>query len=167
MREKSSGCWALGGGLANQAPDLATFQVLHNKTDSINMKLEPQFGHRLMVISVFNHPGIINRKSPITTTNTTANLEISPKEWHASWDPFPIESSDMLWYRTSQRCLSLDVGQNPIWWFSALSISLSESKQDNSLRNICAIYLCLRVIHFVNKSFEPEMKVKSFGKTPL
>ena len=44
--------WALVGGLANGAPGLTTFQVLHNKTNSTNMKPKPQFGHRLMTIPV-------------------------------------------------------------------------------------------------------------------
>ena len=38
--------------LANQAPGLTTFQVSGDKTDSINMKPELQFGHRLMTILV-------------------------------------------------------------------------------------------------------------------
>ena len=88
-REKSQGCWALGGGLANQTPGLAASQVLHNKTNSINMKPEPSFGHRLMMISVFDHPGIISRKPPHTTTTTTAILEISPMEQTRCLGPFP------------------------------------------------------------------------------
>ena len=32
--------------------DLATFQDLQNKTNNINMKIELQFAHRLMMIPV-------------------------------------------------------------------------------------------------------------------
>ena len=42
----------LGGGLANQALGLTTFQVLQDKTNSINVKPELQLAHRLMMISV-------------------------------------------------------------------------------------------------------------------
>ena len=52
MGEEFWDFWAPGGGLANQAPDLTTFQVLQDKTKSINMKSGLQFGHRLMMISV-------------------------------------------------------------------------------------------------------------------
>ena len=48
--EDSWDCWAPGGGQANQAPGLTTLQ--HDKTNSINVKPELQFAHRLMMISV-------------------------------------------------------------------------------------------------------------------
>ena len=48
--EKSYDCWAPGGGLASQAPGLATFQVLQDKTNSINRKTSWQFAHRLMIL---------------------------------------------------------------------------------------------------------------------
>ena len=38
-------------------------------------------------------------------------------------------------------------------------------KLDNSLLNIRIVYLCIRVVSFVNKSFKPETKVKTFGRT--
>ena len=37
MGEEFWDCWAPGGGLANQAPGLTTFQVSQDKTNSINM----------------------------------------------------------------------------------------------------------------------------------
>ena len=49
MGEKSWDCWAPGG--PKQAPGLAKFQVLQDKTNSINMKTSLQFGHRLMLPS--------------------------------------------------------------------------------------------------------------------
>ena len=52
MEEASRECRAPGGELANQAPGLATFQVLQDKTNSNDRKPELQFGHRLMMKSV-------------------------------------------------------------------------------------------------------------------
>ena len=45
IRDKSWNCWAPGRTLVNQAPGLTTFQVLHDKTNSISMKPELQFAH--------------------------------------------------------------------------------------------------------------------------
>ena len=44
--------WGGVGFLANQAPDLIAFQVLHNKTNSTDKKAELQFAPRSMIISV-------------------------------------------------------------------------------------------------------------------
>ena len=47
----------------------------------------------------------------------TAFFEVSPtSKQTAAWDLFPTRTLDMLWHRISPCCLSLDVGQNPIWW---------------------------------------------------
>ena len=56
--EDSWDCWAPGGGQANQAPGSTTLQVVHDKTNSISMKPELQFAHRLRMISVW-YPRII------------------------------------------------------------------------------------------------------------
>ena len=49
-------CWAPGVGLGNQAPGLATFHILREKTSSLNRKPEllSSSGHRLMRKAVCN-----------------------------------------------------------------------------------------------------------------
>ena len=110
MGEESWDCWDSGEALANQAPGLTTFQILHNKTNSINMKPGLHFGDRLMMPSVCLCPGIRSRNPELQSWKS------HPQSGHAAWDSFPVGTSDLLWHRTSQCCLSLDVGQNPIWW---------------------------------------------------
>ena len=80
MGEESWDSWAPGGGLANQAPGLATFQVLQDKTHSINWKPGLQFGHRLMTVSVCVHPGIISRNAelPSLTSHPQSRVEVLP-----------------------------------------------------------------------------------------
>ena len=73
---------APGEGLANQAPGLTTFQVLHNKTNSINMKPEPQFGHRLS----WDYKRELKLQS----------LKSHPLSGRAAWDPFPFGTLDVL-----------------------------------------------------------------------
>ena len=51
IMDKSWNCWAPEVGLADQAPGLTAFH-LQDKTNSINMKPELQFAHRLMKASV-------------------------------------------------------------------------------------------------------------------
>ena len=63
-------------------------------------------------------PGIINRNPQLQSLNSL------PLSRQAPWDPFPIGTPDVLWHRTSQYWLNLDVGQNPIWWCILHSISL-------------------------------------------
>ena len=86
-------CWDTEGGLANQALDLATFQVLQDKTNSINVKPGLQFGYILMKISVCVPPGIINRDP------WTAVFEISPMDPTHCLGPFPIWDSgcSVIW----------------------------------------------------------------------
>ena len=78
-------------------------EVLQDKTNSINMKPGLQFGHRLMTISVYIHPGIISRNPELQF------LKCRPWSGHAAWDLFPVETPDVLWHGTSQRWLSLVV----------------------------------------------------------
>ena len=66
---------------------LATFQVLQDKTHSLNRKPGLQFGHRLMMISVCVHPGIISRNAELPS------LTSHPRSGHTAWDPFPIRDS--------------------------------------------------------------------------
>jgi len=51
IMDKSCNCWAPKEGLDDQVPGLTAFH-LQVKTNSINMKSELQFAHRLMKISV-------------------------------------------------------------------------------------------------------------------
>ena len=62
---------------------LATFQVLQDKTHSLNRKPGLQFGHKLMMISVRVHPGIISGNSE------PQSLKSHPQSRLTSWDPFP------------------------------------------------------------------------------
>ena len=102
--------WAPGRGLTNQAPGLTTSQVLHNKINSINIKPGLQFGHRFMMISVCLCPGIMSGNPELQS------LKSHPRIRHTAWDTFPIGTPDVLWHGTSQHWVSLDVGQNLIWW---------------------------------------------------
>ena len=100
--------WAPGRGLAKQAPGLTTFQFLHSKINSMNIKPGLQFGHRLM-ISVCFCPGIISGNPELQS------LKSHPRSRHTAWDPFQM-GLQMCCNRTFQRWASLNVGQNPIWW---------------------------------------------------
>ena len=71
----------------NGAIGLATFQVLQDKTNSIHRKLGLQFGHRLTMISVCVHPGIISRNAELQS------LTSHPRSGHTAWDPFPNRDS--------------------------------------------------------------------------
>ena len=104
MGEESWDCRAPGGGLGNQAPGLATFQVLHDKTNSINLKPELQFGHRLMIKQFVSW----NYK----WESQRAIFGDSPMET-LSWLGLQMYCDMGL----NQHSLSLDVGQNPIWWW--------------------------------------------------
>ena len=142
MGEESWDCWAPGWGLANQAPGVATFQVLQDKTNSINIKPGLQFSHRLMMISVCLHPGIISRDPDIKPGLQFSHrlmmisvclhpgiisrdpvFEVSPTK--LPWETFPIGNPDVLWLGTSQHCLSLDIGQKTTWWCSLCSFYFS------------------------------------------
>ena len=70
-------------GPGQPSPRLTTFQVLQDKTNSINMKPGLQFGHRLMRLSVCIHSGIINRNLELQS------LKSHPQSTLTSWDPFP------------------------------------------------------------------------------
>ena len=140
MGKESWGWWAPGGGLGKQAPDLATLQVLHDKMNSINMKAELQFGHRLM-ISVCNCPGIVNRSPELQS------LKSHPWSQYASWHLFLTGTPDVLGPGTSQ-CWklssldvdlhpSLDVGQNRMWWCIICSFYFSFL-----LMLVCLMLIC-------------------------
>ena len=44
------------------------------------------------------------------------SLKFHPQIGHTTaWDPFPTGTPDVLCHETSQHCLSLHVGKNPIW----------------------------------------------------
>ena len=139
-REKSQGCWALGGGLASQAPGLATFQVLHDKTNSINMKPGLQFGHRLM-ISVCFCPGIINRNPELQS------LKSHPQSRLAAWDPFPTGAPGVLWLRDIPALIKSGCWSKPnLVMYSLFFLCLSFLmlvfwiKLGNSLMNIYIIH---------------------------
>ena len=91
-------------------PRVSNIQVLQNKTNSINRKPGLHFGHRLMMISVCVRPGIINRNPNCNFWSLTHGEDVLPGTL------FPTGTPDVLWHGTSQRCFSLDVGQNPLCW---------------------------------------------------
>ena len=76
-----------GGGLANQVPGLTTFQVVQDKTNSINMNPSLQFAHRLMKISVCIL-GLIDSELQSLRSHTQTR--------HAAWDLFLNGSPDVL-----------------------------------------------------------------------
>ena len=119
MGEESWDSWDPGGGLANQAPGFATFQVFHGKANSIILKPGLQFGPRLMNVSVWVCPGIISRNQDSLWSLTHR------AERRYCLGPFPSWDSRCPWHGTSQRCLSLEVGQNPICWCILCSINVS------------------------------------------
>ena len=91
-----------GGGQGNQAPGLATFLVLHDKTKSY-----PET--KLAICSQIDDDISLGPSSDYKWEPQTAVFEVSPT------DVFPIGTPDALWQGNSQHCLSLDVGRNPIW----------------------------------------------------
>ena len=120
--EESWDSWALERGLVNQAPGFAIFQVFHGKANGIILKPSLQFGPRLMNISIWICPGIINQ-------NQDSLWSLAHRaEWRYCLGPFPSWASRCPWHGTSQHYLSLEVGQNPIWWCILCSISVSNLK---------------------------------------
>jgi len=97
----------------------ASNQVFHGKANSIILKPGLQFGSRLMNVSVWVCPGIIswNQDSLWSLTHRA--------ERRHCLGPFPSWDSRCLWHGTSQHCLSLEVGQNSIWWCILCSINVS------------------------------------------
>ena len=119
----------------NVAIGLATFPVLQDKTNSINRKLGLQFGHRLMMISVCIHPGIISRNPELQS------LKSHPQSGHTAWDPFPnLDSRCAVTRDLKSGCWSKPnlVMYSPLF---LVLFSFNETKLDNSLTNICIIYL--------------------------
>ena len=73
--DKSWNFWVLGVGVVNQAPGLTTFQVLQDKTNSINKKPEMQFAQ--IDDDICLHPGIINgnpKKQSLSLTHWADEL---------------------------------------------------------------------------------------------
>ena len=91
--------------------------VLQDKTNSINRKPGLQFGHRLLIASVCVCPEIIGGNPEVQSLKSYS--------WNrcADWDSLSTGTLVVLWHRTSQHWLSLDAGQNPIWWCILCSIS--------------------------------------------
>ena len=52
----------------------------------------------------------------ISRNHEFQSLKSHTRRRRAAWDLFLIGTPDVLWHGTSQVCLNLDVGQNPIWW---------------------------------------------------
>ena len=82
MGDKCWDCWARGRSLANKDPDLTTFQVLHNKTNSINVKLELQFS--LTDLWWYQFVSWDYSWEP-----QTAIFKVSPMVWTCCQGPFP------------------------------------------------------------------------------
>ena len=107
MGEESWDCWAPGGGLANHSQDVTTFQDLQNKTaltwnQSCNLLTD----------------GWCSQFASWDYKWYSELQSLKSHSWsgHEAWDPFPTGTPDVLWQETSQLCLSLGVGWNPIWW---------------------------------------------------
>ena len=77
-------CWLSKTWLSNWTE---LTEVLQDKTNSINMKPGLQFGHRLMMISVYIHPGIISRNPELQF------LKCRPWSGRTAWDLFPVEDT--------------------------------------------------------------------------
>ena len=92
-------CWLSKTWLSNWTE---LTEVLQDK-NSINMKPGLQSAHRLMITSVYIHPGVISRNPE------QQFLKCRPRSGRAAWDLFPIGTPDVLWRRTPQHWLSLVV----------------------------------------------------------
>ena len=94
--------WAPGGGLANQAPGVTTFQVVQDKTNSINVNPGLHFAHRLVMISLCILGLIVELWTAIfevSHTDQTCCLGPFPK-WDSrcavTWD-FPALFKSACW----------------------------------------------------------------------
>ena len=110
--KESWDCWAPGGGLATQASGLTSFQDLQNKGNSIvkiNITPELQFCSQIDD-DISLHPEVINWNPKLQSSSKS-----HPWSRRAAWDLSPGGTPHVLWQGTSQCCLSLDAGQNPMY----------------------------------------------------
>ena len=106
--DESWDSWIPGSGSSQPSPGFKTFQVLQDKTNSINMNPGLQFGHRLLRISVW----VLG----LYRGNLTAIFEVSPTELMWCLGPFLRWDSRCAVTQDFPVLLILVVGQNPIWW---------------------------------------------------
>ena len=131
--------------MANQASGL-TFQVLHNKANSINMKPELQIAHRLMMISVVSWdfkqepPHAIFEVSPKKQTHCLGLFPNWDSRCAVSWD-FPALFKSGCWSNPTWLCILCSFYFVFFFcFFFYFYYQYIESKPDNSLINIGIIY---------------------------
>ena len=152
--EESWDCWAPGGGLANQAPGLTTFQVLHDKINSITGNQSCDFltdwwWHQFAFWDYKQEP----------------QTAVLLKEWVSYLGPFPSWGSRCS---LSQGLLALL--QSGCWSKSnlvmfllfllllSLTVSILKSKQYKSLINMLYIFVYIEWLILLTNPLRQKWK---------